>query len=87
MWIIVQQDTEDDYVNILMDEEGSALKFKDKISAPFKTPVIYITQLLGLAMGIDPYRLGVQKTPVPNGLPPFTPVDPIFTKLIDKINL
>lgn len=54
--------------------------FKDKISAPFKFPVIYITQLLGLAMGIDPYRLGLQKTPQPKGIPPFTPVDPIFTK-------
>ncbi|UYP43904.1 hypothetical protein NEF87_000189 [Candidatus Lokiarchaeum ossiferum] len=61
--------------------------FKDKISAPFKIPVIYITQLLGLAMGMDPYRLGLQKTPVPKGLPPFTPVDSIFTQLSDDLDL
>ncbi len=38
-------------------------------------------------MGIDPYRLGLQKTPVPKGIPPFTPVDSIFTKLSDEIDL
>mgnify|MGYP003146608765 FL=1 len=33
MWIIVQQDTEEDYVNVLMDDQGETVKFKDKISA------------------------------------------------------
>ena len=33
MWIIVENDMTDDYVNILMDEEGKAIKFIDKISA------------------------------------------------------
>lgn len=59
--------------------------FKDQISAPFKFPVIYITQLIGLAMGIDPYRLGLQKHPQPKKIPPFTPVDPIFTTFFDHI--
>ena len=60
--------------------------FKDEISAPFRFPVIYITQLLGLAMGIDPYRLGLQTTPQPKGTPPFTKVDPIFTKYFDSLS-
>ena len=33
MWIIVENDTIDDYVNILMDDEGNAMQFVDKISA------------------------------------------------------
>ncbi len=33
MWIIVQSDTEDDRVNVLMDEDGCAMQFKNKISA------------------------------------------------------
>ncbi len=59
--------------------------FKDKISAPFQFPVIYITQLLGIAMGIDPYRLGLQKQPQPKGIPPFVPVDSIFTQYFKQL--
>ena len=33
MWIIVQNDTTEDYVNLLMDEDGNTVKFVDKISA------------------------------------------------------
>tara|TARA_R100000306_G_C4275100_1_gene92148 strand:+ start:287 stop:472 length:186 start_codon:yes stop_codon:yes gene_type:complete len=33
MWIIVENDTLDDYVNILSDDDGNAVKFVDKISA------------------------------------------------------
>ena len=33
MWIIVQNDMTDDYVNVLMDDDGNAVKFTDKISA------------------------------------------------------
>jgi heterodisulfide reductase subunit B2 len=59
--------------------------FKDQISGSFKYPVVYITQLLGLAMGLDPYVLGVLKTPKTKGLPPFNPMEPMFTKLIKKL--
>ncbi len=33
MWIIVNSDFDEDCVNILMDEEGTAMKFIDKSSA------------------------------------------------------
>ena len=33
MWIIVENDTIDNYINILMDDEGNAMQFVDKISA------------------------------------------------------
>ena len=33
MWIIVQNDMTDDYVNVLMDDDGNAVKFTDKVSA------------------------------------------------------
>jgi hypothetical protein len=33
MWIIVQSDMEDSGMNVLMDDEGGAIKFKDKVSA------------------------------------------------------
>ncbi|MHA1745650.1 MAG: CoB--CoM heterodisulfide reductase subunit B [Promethearchaeota archaeon] len=61
--------------------------FSDKISNPFKIPVIYFTQLLGLAMGLDPYRLGLLTTPVPTKTPPFTPVDPLFATVLDDLDL
>jgi heterodisulfide reductase subunit B2 len=61
--------------------------FKDQISAPFSIPVIYISQLLGLAMGIDPFSLGLLRYPQKKGVPPFTPVDPIFTRFDSHLNL
>ena len=33
MWIIVQNDMEDDGTNVLMDDRGAAMKFKDQVSA------------------------------------------------------
>ncbi|MHA1777072.1 MAG: CoB--CoM heterodisulfide reductase subunit B [Promethearchaeota archaeon] len=61
--------------------------FKDQISSPFSIPVIYISQLLGLAMGIDPFSLGILRQPKRNGVPPFTPVDPLFTRLQRDLDL
>ena len=55
--------------------------FKDKISAPFKIPVLYITQLIGLAMGMDPESIGMVRKHELGGVPPFIPIDPILTKL------
>ena len=33
MWIIVQNDTTDNYINLLTDEDDNTVKFVDKISA------------------------------------------------------
>ena len=55
--------------------------FKDKISAPFNIPVLYFTQLIGLAMGMTPEDLGLIRSPDLKGVPPFTPVKPILTKI------
>ncbi len=49
--------------------------FKEEIGDPFKIPVIYITQLLGLAFGIDPNLLGLIKNHELTGVPPFISVD------------
>lgn len=53
--------------------------FRNQIGETFNIPVLYISQLLGLAMGIDPFRMGLLKTPQPKGLPPMQPYDSLFT--------
>ncbi len=55
--------------------------FKNIINAPFKIPVIYVTQLLGLAMGMSLEDLGLIKSPDLAGVPPFTPIEPILKKI------
>ena len=55
--------------------------FKNTINAPFKIPVIYVTQLLGLAMGMSLEDLGLIKSPDLAGVPPFTPIEPILKKI------
>ncbi|QEE17389.1 CoB--CoM heterodisulfide reductase subunit B [Promethearchaeum syntrophicum] len=60
--------------------------YKDKIAEPFKIPVIYYTQLLGLALGMDPFKLGLLKTPKGKGVPPFIPVESIFSRYIEQID-
>jgi heterodisulfide reductase subunit B len=55
--------------------------FKDKISQPFKIPVIYLTQLLGLALGMNLEELGLIKNPDLAGVPPFIPVEPMLAKI------
>ncbi len=49
--------------------------FKEIIGEPFKIPVIYITQLLGLSMGIDPNRLGLVKNHELGGVPPYIAIN------------
>jgi len=55
--------------------------FKDEIGEPFHIPVIYLTQLLGLAFGIDPNLLGLIKNHELSGVPPFISIEP-FLNLI-----
>ncbi|MFX1306678.1 MAG: CoB--CoM heterodisulfide reductase subunit B [Promethearchaeota archaeon] len=52
--------------------------YQDIIGEPFKIPVIYITQLLGLAMGINPYKLGLIKNPDLEGVTPFISINPFL---------
>jgi len=74
------------HLQLDLGQVGINTDFKDKIEENFNLPVVYFTQLLGLGMGLDPYRLGLLRTPQPKGIPPFIPVVPIFTKFIDKID-
>ncbi len=46
----------------------------------FKIPVIYYTQLLGLAMGINPFQLGLVMKHDIKGVPPFTPITTFLEK-------
>ncbi len=52
--------------------------YKDMIGQPFKIPIIYITQLLGLSFGIDPQKLGLVKNHQLKGVSPFVPVEPFL---------
>ena len=55
--------------------------FKDKISKQFKIPVMYFTQLLGLALGMSKEELGLVRSPDLKGVPPFTPLRPVLKKI------
>jgi len=52
--------------------------YKDIIGEPFNIPVIYITQLLGVSMGIDPNKLGLVKNHDLKGVSPFIPIEPFL---------
>ncbi|MFW9826525.1 MAG: CoB--CoM heterodisulfide reductase subunit B [Candidatus Thorarchaeota archaeon] len=59
--------------------------FKDRIEAPFNIPVIYYTQLLGLALGMSPEEVGLIKDKELSGVPPFISVEPFLTKIGEKV--
>ncbi|MFX1303894.1 MAG: CoB--CoM heterodisulfide reductase subunit B [Promethearchaeota archaeon] len=59
--------------------------FKDRIEAPFNIPVIYYTQLLGLALGMTPEEVGLIKDKELSGVPPFIPIEPFLTKIGEKV--
>jgi heterodisulfide reductase subunit B len=59
--------------------------YKDIIGEPFKIPVIYITQLLGVAMGIDPNRLGLIKNHDLKGVSPFISIDPFLNIVKEQL--
>ena len=48
------------------------------IGEPFSIPVIYITQLLGVAFGLDPYLLGLTRNHSLQGVSPFISIDPFL---------
>jgi heterodisulfide reductase subunit B len=57
--------------------------YGDIIGEPFKIPVIYLTQLLGVSMGMDPNRLGLIKNHNLSGVSPFIPIEP-FLKIVKE---
>jgi len=59
--------------------------YKDMIGEPYKIPVIYITQLLGLAFGIDPNRLGLVRNHNLTGVSPFIPIDSFLQKVKEQL--
>ncbi|MFX0036426.1 MAG: CoB--CoM heterodisulfide reductase subunit B [Candidatus Hermodarchaeota archaeon] len=59
--------------------------FKNKIKTPFKIPVIYYTQLLGLALGMSPEELGLIKSPDLEGVPPFISLNPLLIKIGETV--
>ena len=59
--------------------------YKDIIGEPFKIPVIYITQLLGVSMGMDPNRLGLIKNHELSGVSPFIPIEPFLEIVKEQI--
>jgi len=55
--------------------------FKDMIGEPYKIPVIYLTQLLGLSFGINPNLLGLIKNHDLKGVSPFIPIESFLKKV------
>jgi heterodisulfide reductase subunit B len=53
----------------------------DEGEEPFQIPVIYIAQLIGLAMGLDPEPLGLIRAKDMKGVPPFVPIEPVLEKI------
>ncbi|MFX1503033.1 MAG: heterodisulfide reductase-related iron-sulfur binding cluster, partial [Promethearchaeota archaeon] len=52
--------------------------YGDIIGEPFHIPVIYITQLLGVAFGMDPNLLGLIKNHELEGVSPFISIEPFL---------
>jgi len=59
--------------------------FSDIIGEPFHIPVIYITQLLGVAFGMDPSSLGLIKNHQLSGVSPFISIDPFLNLVKEQI--
>ncbi len=59
--------------------------YADIIGEPFHIPVIYITQLLGVAFGMDPNLLGLIKNHELQGVSPFISVDPFLNIVKEQL--
>jgi len=59
--------------------------FKDMVTAPFKIPVFYYTQLLGLSMGLNPRDLGLISNPNLKGVPPYVSQEPALRKAFKNL--
>jgi heterodisulfide reductase subunit B len=59
--------------------------YADIIGEPFKIPVIYITQLLGVAFGMDPNLLGLVKNHELQGVSPFISIDPFLNLVKERM--
>lgn len=59
--------------------------FKDIIGEPFKIPVFYYTQLLGLSMGLNPIDLGLVKRHNLKGVPPYISQEPALRKAFKNL--
>jgi len=59
--------------------------YKDIIGEPFKIPVIYLTQLLGLSFGMDPNDLGLVKNHELAGVPPFISIQPFLDLVKEQL--
>ncbi|MFW9938455.1 MAG: CoB--CoM heterodisulfide reductase subunit B [Candidatus Thorarchaeota archaeon] len=58
---------------------------KDLVNPNYKIPVIYYTQLLGLALGLTAEEVGLVKSKELAGVPPFISTQPILEKIGEKI--
>lgn len=62
------------------------IEVKAMFGEEHKIPVIYVTQLIGLAMGISPYDLGLlPNEDKPKGTPPFIPTDGFVKKVMEGL--
>jgi heterodisulfide reductase subunit B len=59
--------------------------YGDIIGEPFHIPVIYITQLLGVAFGMDPNLLGLVKNHELQGVSPFISIDPFLNIVKEQL--
>jgi heterodisulfide reductase subunit B len=59
--------------------------FKDEIEEPFKIPVLYITQLLGASMGLNPLRQGLLQIHNLKGVSPFTSLEPFLDTVKEQL--
>ena len=59
--------------------------YKDMIGEPYKIPVVYVTQLLGLSFGIDPNLLGLIKNHDLKGVTPFIPIESFLEKVKSQL--
>ncbi len=68
-----------------MEMNNRELSILDPDEEPYHIPVIFITQLLGLVMGIDPKELGLIRDMEFPGTPPFTQIHTFVEKAVSQI--